>query len=51
MSSEMFSRFSSGYSLNTQASEIMAKDYADFIQKPFYMKELSKKTAEILKEG
>jgi len=41
---------SSGYSLNSQASEIMAKGCAGFIQKPFYMKELSQKIAEILKE-
>ena len=41
---------SSGYSLNSQASEIMAKGCASFIQKPFYIKELSQKIAEILKE-
>jgi two-component system, cell cycle sensor histidine kinase and response regulator CckA len=41
---------SSGYSLNSQASEIMAKGCAGFIQKPFYMKEFSQKIAEILKE-
>jgi len=41
---------SSGYSLNSQASEIMGKGCASFIQKPFYMKELSQKIAEILKE-
>ena len=41
---------SSGYSLNSQASEIMAKGCAGFIQKPFYMKEFSQKIAAILKE-
>ncbi len=41
---------SSGYSLNSQASEIMAKGCAGFIQKPFYMKELSQKIAGIIKE-
>ncbi|OQY05184.1 MAG: hypothetical protein B6I22_07895 [Desulfobacteraceae bacterium 4572_123] len=41
---------SSGYSLNSQASEIMAKGCAGFIQKPFYMNEFSQKIAEILKE-
>jgi len=41
---------SSGYSLNSQASEIMALGCAGFIQKPFYMKELSQKIAAILKE-
>ncbi|MEA3435015.1 MAG: PAS domain S-box protein [Thermodesulfobacteriota bacterium] len=41
---------SSGYSLNSQASEIMAKGCAGFIQKPFYMKEFSHKIAEILKK-
>jgi len=41
---------SSGYSLNSQASTILAKGCAGFIQKPFYMKELSQKIAAILKE-
>jgi PAS domain S-box-containing protein len=41
---------SSGYSLNSQASEILAKGCAGFIQKPFYMKEFSQKIAAILKE-
>ena len=41
---------SSGYSLNSQASEIMAKGCAGFIQKPFYMKEFSHKIAGIIKE-
>jgi len=41
---------SSGYSLTSEASEILAKGCAGFIQKPFYMKELSQKIAEILKE-
>ena len=41
---------SSGYSLTSEASEIIAKGCAGFIQKPFYMKELSQKIAEILKE-
>ncbi|MBW2565180.1 MAG: response regulator [Deltaproteobacteria bacterium] len=41
---------SSGYSLNNQASEIMTKGCTGFIQKPFYMKELSQKISEILKE-
>jgi len=41
---------SSGYSLSSQASEIMARGCAGFIQKPFYMKELSQKIAAILKE-
>ncbi len=41
---------SSGYSLNSQASEIMAKGCAGFIQKPFYIKEFSQKIADILKE-
>ena len=41
---------SSGYSLNSQASEIMAKGCTGFIQKPFYMKKLSQKIAGIIKE-
>jgi len=41
---------SSGYSLNSQASEILAKGCAGFMQKPFYMEELSQKIAEILKK-
>jgi len=41
---------SSGYSINSHAYKIMAKGCTGFIQKPFYMKELSQKIAAILKE-
>jgi len=39
---------SSGYALDEQAKEIMAKGCKGFIQKPFSMEELSKKIREIL---
>ena len=39
---------SSGYSLEGQAEEIMGRGCNGFIQKPFNMKELSKKVREIL---
>jgi len=41
---------SSGYSMNSEASEIMDRGCDGFIQKPFYMKELSQKINEILRE-
>jgi len=39
---------SSGYSLNGQASEIMQRGCNGFIQKPFNMKQISRKIREIL---
>ncbi len=39
---------SSGYSLNGQATEIMNKGCAGFIQKPFDLKKLSQKVKEII---
>jgi len=39
---------SSGYSLNGQASEIMRRGCNGFIQKPFNMKQISRKIREIL---
>ncbi len=39
---------SSGYSINGQATEILERGCNGFIQKPFTMKELSKKIREIL---
>ena len=39
---------SSGYSINRQAEEILAKGCNGFIQKPFTLKELSKKIRSIL---
>ena len=41
---------SSGYSINGQATEIMDRGCNGFIQKPFKMKELSRKLREILDE-
>jgi two-component system, cell cycle sensor histidine kinase and response regulator CckA len=40
----------SGYSINGQATEIMDRGCNGFIQKPFKMKELSRKLREILDE-
>ncbi len=40
---------SSGYSINGQATEIMNRGCNGFIQKPFNLKDLSKKIREILK--
>jgi two-component system cell cycle sensor histidine kinase/response regulator CckA len=42
---------SSGYSINGQATEILKKGCNGFIQKPFSLKELSKKIREILKNN
>ncbi|GEM_PF-452821 len=39
----------SGYSLNSQASEIMARGCDGFIQKPFSLEKLSSKVVEVLK--
>jgi two-component system cell cycle sensor histidine kinase/response regulator CckA len=39
---------SSGYSLNGQASEIMQRGCNGFIQKPFNLKQISRKIREIL---
>jgi len=39
---------SSGYSINGQASEILERGCGGFIQKPFNMKQLSRKLREIL---
>ncbi len=39
---------SSGYSINGQATEILERGCDDFIQKPFNMKQLSRKLREIL---
>jgi two-component system cell cycle sensor histidine kinase/response regulator CckA len=41
---------SSGYSIDGQASEILNKGCNGFIQKPFNLKELSKKIREVLKK-
>jgi two-component system cell cycle sensor histidine kinase/response regulator CckA len=40
----------SGYSINGQASEILARGCNGFIQKPFHMKNLSHKIKEILEK-
>jgi PAS domain S-box-containing protein len=42
---------SSGYSIEGQAQEIMARGCDGFIQKPFRIEELSQKIREIVKEG
>jgi len=39
---------SSGYSMNGQAKDILSRGCAGFIQKPFTMKELSRKVHEVL---
>jgi CheY-like chemotaxis protein len=39
---------SSGYSINGQATEILERGCDGFIQKPFNMKQLSRKIREIL---
>ncbi len=39
---------SSGYSINGQATEILERGCDGFIQKPFTMKDLSRKLREIL---
>ncbi|MBW2169089.1 MAG: response regulator [Deltaproteobacteria bacterium] len=39
---------SSGYSINGQANEILERGCDGFIQKPFNMKDLSRKLREIL---
>ena len=39
---------SSGYSINGQATEILERGCAGFIQKPFNMKQLSRKLRDIL---
>jgi len=39
---------SSGYSINSQAKEILARGCDAFIQKPFSMKELSQAIREVL---
>ena len=39
---------SSGYSVDGQATEILERGCNGFIQKPFYMTDLSKKIREIL---
>jgi len=41
---------SSGYSLDSQATEILERGCSGFIQKPFNIKALSKKLREILDE-
>ena len=41
---------SSGYSIDGQAKEILARGCDGFIQKPFTMKELSQSISEILGE-
>ncbi|MBW1740920.1 MAG: response regulator [Deltaproteobacteria bacterium] len=41
---------SSGFSINGEASGILARGCNGFIQKPFTIKELSGKTREILEE-
>lgn len=42
---------SSGYSLNGQASAILQRGCAGFIQKPFHIRQLSKKIRDVLIEG
>ena len=42
---------SSGYSINGQATEILGRGCSGFIQKPFSMKELSRKLRGILDKG
>jgi CheY-like chemotaxis protein len=42
---------SSGYSINGQAAEILARGCDGFIQKPFQMNVLSQKLREILEKG
>jgi DNA-binding NtrC family response regulator len=39
---------SSGYSLNSQATQIMKRGCKGFIQKPFNIEQISKKIREIL---
>ena len=41
---------SSGYSINSRAAEILKRGCKGFIQKPFNIKELSKKLRDILDE-
>jgi len=40
----------SGYSIDGQASEILARGCNGFIQKPFHMENLSRKIKEILEK-
>jgi PAS domain S-box-containing protein len=40
---------SSGYSMNGQAREILARGCAGFMQKPFTMEELSRKVAQVMR--
>jgi CheY-like chemotaxis protein len=40
---------SSGYSIEGQAQQIMDKGCKGFLQKPFHLKELSKKTRDALR--
>jgi two-component system cell cycle sensor histidine kinase/response regulator CckA len=47
---EIKALLSSGFSINGEASEILARGCTGFIQKPFTMKELSKKIGEILEK-
>jgi len=42
---------SSGYSINSQAKKILDRGCDGFIQKPFTMKQLSRKSREILDKG
>jgi two-component system cell cycle sensor histidine kinase/response regulator CckA len=42
---------SSGYSINGQAGELLKRGCSGFIQKPFNLKQLSKKIAEILEKS
>ena len=41
---------SSGYGINGQAAEVLKRGCNGFIQKPFNIKELSKKIREILED-
>jgi CheY-like chemotaxis protein len=42
---------SSGYSLNAQVAKIIARGCNGFIQKPFHIRDLSRKIHEVLGEG
>ena len=42
---------SSGYSIDGKATEILNRGCQGFIQKPFTLKELSKKISDVLAEG
>ncbi len=51
MNQDVLVILSSGYSLNAQAAKIIARGCNGFIQKPFNIKDLSRKIREVLDEG